>query len=524
MRLRDMIMYKKSLLPMALAAITSTGAFAQMAGLVAVDVPEKAISPIAVAKADAEGRMVGGWHTLNPFGHPGGPEVPSWVIAADTMNVDLTTGNHTSTVYRNPAPPAASLWSIGSGTRYYNMPFISNDQSVNPAAQGRAGGQLFIRWLFNPSGVLPLDASVSAQCIMFVRCLTSTGDNSTGVAGGNGEALSGLFLNFGTTASGAYVLSGLANPVLGQGFSIPLPWTESGKGAVQVAIGTLDGSGNFVQAPGQAAYRWGSPCTPTDTVLPGTNPSDTDGNNWNDQTRPSSYQDASAITAANPGFNQPDFTLSTIAGLGGGTPVPAGGEYTNWFSTTRGNLSPQYGIAYDANETWMSGTVTLNDLADPSAQTFKSLPVDIVAVDASGTPLLDGSGAVIADSASIASSTTGQFHILNPYLQDQFLNPVTKYVISFKKTHWLRANSGVIDISAGSVSGITLNLINGDVDGDNEVAPNDFSVLSSAFGNVLGDPGYNANADLDEDGEVGPSDYSILASSFGLAGDDDLTP
>ena len=66
---------------------------------------------------------------------------------------------------------------------------------------------------------------------------------------------------------------------------------------------------------------------------------------------------------------------------------------------------------------------------------------------------------------------------------------------------------------------MTFSLINGDIDGDNEVGPGDFGILSSAFGSVDGDPNWDPEADLDGDGEVGPSDFGILSANFGLSGD-----
>lgn len=66
---------------------------------------------------------------------------------------------------------------------------------------------------------------------------------------------------------------------------------------------------------------------------------------------------------------------------------------------------------------------------------------------------------------------------------------------------------------------LTVDLINGDVNNDNEVGPGDFTLLSAAFGTSLGDAGYNAAADLNGDDEVGPADFTILSASFGQTGD-----
>lgn len=65
----------------------------------------------------------------------------------------------------------------------------------------------------------------------------------------------------------------------------------------------------------------------------------------------------------------------------------------------------------------------------------------------------------------------------------------------------------------------SLDFTTGDIDGDNEVGPGDFSALAGAFLSANGDPNFVAAADLDADGEVGPGDFSLLALHFLEAGD-----
>lgn len=94
------------------------------------------------------------------------------------------------------------------------------------------------------------------------------------------------------------------------------------------------------------------------------------------------------------------------------------------------------------------------------------------------------------------------------------------YDIAYKRSHWLRkVVPGVVIPSSGSVTA-NVSLVNGDVDGDNEITLADYGLLSTAFGSVNGDPNWNPNADLDGDGEVTLADYSTLANNFGQAGDD----
>ena len=88
-----------------------------------------------------------------------------------------------------------------------------------------------------------------------------------------------------------------------------------------------------------------------------------------------------------------------------------------------------------------------------------------------------------------------------------------------KGSHWLIRRVSGLSLTDAGVSGLNLELTNGDIDEDNEIGPGDFGMLSAAFGSVDGDPNWAANADLDGDGEIGPSDFGILSANFGLAGD-----
>ncbi len=90
--------------------------------------------------------------------------------------------------------------------------------------------------------------------------------------------------------------------------------------------------------------------------------------------------------------------------------------------------------------------------------------------------------------------------------------------IAVKASHWLARAYSINHTDMGSLFG-SVSLLNGDVTGDNEIGPSDFSALSLAFGSFLGDPNFNAEADLNGDDEVGPGDFSILAGNFGQFGD-----
>lgn len=65
-----------------------------------------------------------------------------------------------------------------------------------------------------------------------------------------------------------------------------------------------------------------------------------------------------------------------------------------------------------------------------------------------------------------------------------------------------------------------VDLLTGDVDGDNEVNLLDFSRVVAAFGSFAGDADYDIDADLDGDGEISLWDFGWLVSHLGLAGDE----
>ncbi len=91
--------------------------------------------------------------------------------------------------------------------------------------------------------------------------------------------------------------------------------------------------------------------------------------------------------------------------------------------------------------------------------------------------------------------------------------------ISVKVSHWLRRTLAV-DTSGGSVTDLSIELLNGDIDGDNEVTLFDFGALVAAFGSVPGDSNWNPDADLDGDEEVTLFDFGILVKNFGTIGDE----
>lgn len=78
---------------------------------------------------------------------------------------------------------------------------------------------------------------------------------------------------------------------------------------------------------------------------------------------------------------------------------------------------------------------------------------------------------------------------------------------------------GQFVLDGNAVSFPILNCTNGDINGDNEMGPADFTVLAEAFGSFARESRYRVEADLDGNEEVGPGDFAILAADFGEFGD-----
>jgi len=93
------------------------------------------------------------------------------------------------------------------------------------------------------------------------------------------------------------------------------------------------------------------------------------------------------------------------------------------------------------------------------------------------------------------------------------------YDIAFKASHWLQTT--VLDVAVFSdVTDLDVSLVNGDVDGDNDVDRQDaISLLRAGFTNPTS-PRWNPNADLNGDDRVNRKDAQILRANLGTIGDE----
>ena len=184
-----------------------------------------------------------------------------------------------------------------------------------------------------------------------------------------------------------------------------------------------------------------------------------------------------------------DFSLGSTIGQPvalGASPLHTGGS----FDLTDGFWHVRYAL--------LSGVVNLLSFGGNPA----SIPVELqIRAPGSLTPL---------QVHTLALNASGAYSLMAP------LDGV--YDLSAKASHWLRQTLAGVSIAGGGVADFSL--VNGDIDGDNEVTLFDFGALVSAFGSMPGDGNWNPEADLDGDEEVTLFDFGILVSNFGAIGDE----
>ena len=92
------------------------------------------------------------------------------------------------------------------------------------------------------------------------------------------------------------------------------------------------------------------------------------------------------------------------------------------------------------------------------------------------------------------------------------------YNVVVKASHWLaQCVPTVLDTDGSGVA--SFSLINGDVNGDNFIEDQDYSLLGVSWYSSVGDANYNVNADLNGDGFVEDQDYSIMGMNWYASGD-----
>ncbi|GIV18887.1 MAG: hypothetical protein KatS3mg023_0638 [Armatimonadota bacterium] len=150
-------------------------------------------------------------------------------------------------------------------------------------------------------------------------------------------------------------------------------------------------------------------------------------------------------------------------------------------------------------QSMLLGRVTLGDYAGE----YRCQVVQVQIRDGMGRTVWQG---------QLPLSVEGEFEVLY-----EVNVPAGVYDVAIRGTHWLQRVVAGVSLPGGVID---VTLLNGDIDGDNEVTLFDFGVLVQAFGSVPGDAGWNPNADLDGDEEVNLFDFGILVKNFGVVGEE----
>jgi hypothetical protein len=144
----------------------------------------------------------------------------------------------------------------------------------------------------------------------------------------------------------------------------------------------------------------------------------------------------------------------------------------------------------------VSGTITL---------TYYQPPVTGI----TGAVELQNSSGTILETHNITLNSSGGY---------SFATTLTgSFTAVAKCWHWL-AKAMPVSISSGAGT-VNFTLLNGDINGDNFVEDQDYSLMGVAWYSITGDANYNINADLNGDGAVEDQDYSIMGINWYQSGD-----
>lgn len=135
--------------------------------------------------------------------------------------------------------------------------------------------------------------------------------------------------------------------------------------------------------------------------------------------------------------------------------------------------------------------------------------------------ILDPNDFSVIQTENVTLDANGNFVCAAPLTPGQ-------YLASVKGKHWLRQNVP-IDTTGGSVTGLSFSLVNGDIDGDNQVGLLDYDIFSAFYDRTSGDADWGTvdpgigfaprDADVDGDNAVTLLDYDIFSKNFDKLGD-----
>ncbi len=98
------------------------------------------------------------------------------------------------------------------------------------------------------------------------------------------------------------------------------------------------------------------------------------------------------------------------------------------------------------------------------------------------------------------------------------------YNVRIKASHWLAVVQEGLVVNGGNTTIATpFSLVNGDIDGDNQIGATDYAAWNNSNNTGPNDPNWNPNADLDGDEYIDLSDYIIWNKNMDQTGDEFFT-
>lgn len=194
------------------------------------------------------------------------------------------------------------------------------------------------------------------------------------------------------------------------------------------------------------------------------------------------------------GFNFSNHMSWTLAGdVPGALSLVSTTNYLNGYTSTAQANNQAFqleGTVTITGPSVIAGHIGLQGLASPGGATAT---IDIIQDD------------VVVETQNVGLAADGSFSTTT--------NRTGLATLRIHAPHFLTKRTASLLLGYDTTQ-INEGLINGDIDGDNEVGVGDYSILSANYNLEV------ALGDLNEDGVVDIADYSILSSNFGLLGDD----
>ncbi len=410
-----------------------------------------------------------------------------YIPAYDVCNSAPTGGLPNAGGYATPntfadfygATPIATgnIWNFGPTA---NWPMWADDMSLAAGTAGRVS-----RW---HEITARIGSAPATDLILIIETFDTHSNDVAGPASSN--IIDVWAWNFGVVTPGFFGFPIDFDDFLTFSASgLKLPQSATG-GGYRVSWATVDSSNNIVGLPSTGiaispGYFYSNDAA--DPYVSGTNPSNSDEFQWDDDTPFNYIHEDETITASLPTPYSENYSY----------------EYTNIAGTGPGILHATAALFVNDSAPLIKGNITFSDVSGPRRN---PLFADV--------EISDG---VTTVSDVIAVSQNGYYEIYVP--------ANGTWTVRVKSEHFL-TKQAVVAVTGSATQNFTLT--NADIDGDNSVTIFDYIELSNNFDKTDADLDFfdiggagvpKSFSDLDRDGAVTIFDYIILSNNFDVSGD-----